>query len=308
MCVGVVLIGSTIMHSSAANTVISATIEAPELTDPAVITQPVDGTIFTSTPITVAGTCPDNSYVVLYRNSQFSGVDICNGNIFQIQTDLFSGGNQLLAQDYNTTDEAGPQGSTVSVIYNPPVVIVQGTTLVQTNTNSSSSSTSSKSTSSTTSSIPLIVNTQFQYQAVPVGLQFSWNLNISGGIPPYNVTVNWGDSSQSSYTFNADPTFTITHDYKRAGNYVIDVNVKDFTGNKTFLQLVAIIHTPIVGPAVTSTTRPTSVSSSVSKAIRHYAWVAWPSYVIVVALVYSFWLGEHEEIRILTRRKRPAHR
>jgi PKD repeat protein len=143
---------------------------------------------------------------------------------------------------------------------------------------------------------------------VTIGQQFSWNINITGGTPPYKVTVNWGDGSQSSYSFNSDPTFTINHDYPKAGNYIIVVSVRDFTGKKTLLQLVAIIHSPIIGPAATGTVGPTSVSSSVSKAIRHYAWVAWPSYVIIVALVFSFWLGEHEEIRILARHKRPTHR
>jgi hypothetical protein len=302
MCVGVVLVGSTINRSNAANTTISVTVEAPELTDPAVISQPADGAIFSSTPITVTGSCPDNSYVNLYRNSQFSGVDICTDNNFQIQTDLFSGDNQLLAQDYNITNEVGPTGTPINVTYNPPVITVSSPTTVSTSPTSSSTSTPS------IASIPLLVNTQFQYQAVTVGQIFSWNINIAGGTPPYNVTVNWGDGTTSTYSFSTDPTFTISHDYKTAGNYVIKVNVKDFAGRKTFLQLVGIIHSPIVGSAVSGTATPTSVSSSVSKAIRHYSWVAWPTYLIIVALVFSFWLGEREEISILARHKRPAHR
>lgn len=296
MCVGVVLVGSTILRSNAANTVISATIEAPELTEPAIISQPVEGAIFTSTPITVTGICPDNSYVNLYRNGQFSGVDICINNNFQIQTDLFSGNNQLLAQDYNLTNEVGPTGTTINIIYNPPVVTVSTPTTVSTRPTSS------------ISSMPLLVNSQFQYQAVTVGQIFSWNINITGGTPPYTVTVNWGDGSVSTYSFSTDPTFIISHDYKTAGNYVIKVNVRDFTGRNTFLQLIGIIHSPIVGPVASGTVTPKSVSSSVSKAIRHYSWVAWPSYLIIVALVFSFWLGEREEISTLTRHKQPAHR
>jgi len=301
MCVGVVLVGSTIIRSNAANTTISVTVEAPELTDPATITLPTDGTTFISTPITVTGTCPDNSYVNLYRNGQFSGVDICTDNNFQIQTDLFSGDNQLLVQDYNITNEAGPTGTSINVTYNPPVVTIS------TPSTTTTSPTTSSSTSST-SSIPLLVNSQFQYQAVTVGQNFSWNINITGGTPPYNVVVSWGDGSTSTYSFSTDPTFTISHYYKIAGNYVIKVNVRDITGKNTFLQLIGIIHAPIVGPISSGSVTSKSVGSSVSKAIRHYSWVAWPSYLIIVALVFSFWLGEREEISILTRRKRPAHR
>ncbi len=125
----------------------------------------------------------------------------------------------------------------------------------------------------------------------------------------YNVTVTWGDGNQSIYSFKSDPTFTISHNYKQAGNYVIKISVKDLVGSKTVLQLVAIIHSSsVTTPVTTGTSGTTSVSSSVSKAIRNYSWVAWPSYFIVVALVFSFWLGEREEIRIISRRNHPARR
>ena len=307
MCVGVVLIGSTMLHSNATSTVISATVEAPELTDPAVISKPSDSTVFSSTPITVSGSCPDNSYVILYRNGQFSGVDVCIANLFQIQTDLFNGNNQLMAQDYNTTDEAGPQGASIIVTYNAPTTSTTSSSS-STSTTSSNSSIPISSTSSQ-SVLPLLANSQFQYQATQVGQQFSWNISINGGVLPYTLTVQWGDGSQSVLTLKTDPTFVITHIYKNAGNYVINIKVRDFSSRITVLQLVAIIHSSLKGPAyITSTVPPASTTPSLLKPIRHYLWIAWPSYAVVVALVFSFWLGERQEIHILTHRRRPQHR
>jgi hypothetical protein len=309
LCVGVLLIGSTLQGQAASNTTVSATVEAPELTEPAVIAQPTDGTVFNTTPITVSGSCPDNSYVELSRNGQFSGVALCNSNVFQIQSDLFDGNNQLLAQDYNTTDEAGPAGTPINVTYNAPALL------------STSSSSSAASASSATQApaeskaiTPPVITSQFQYQATNAGQVFTTTINIDGGTPPYYVTVNWGDGSSTNYTFNTDPTFEISHTYLAAGNFVIIAKAVDAKGVKTTVQLVAIIHAPLVTKTkahviggIASPISPSAVSSFF-RSVKHYLWVAWPSYLIVVALVFSFWLGEHEELRLQRRRKQPARR
>jgi hypothetical protein len=310
MCVGVLLIGSTLQGQAASNTTVSATVEAPELTVPAVITQPTDGTVFNAKPITVSGSCPDNSYVELSRNGQFSGVALCNNNVFRIQSDLFDGDNQLLAQDYNTTDEAGPLGSPINVTYNAPASL-------STPSSSSAAGTSSTNQTSAGSSAtaPPVMTSQFQYQATEAGQVFTTTINIDGGTPPYYVTVNWGDGTSTDYTFNSDPTFEISHTYLAAGNFVIIAKAVDAKGVKTTVQLVAIIHAPLNAktktPATGGTTGPTSPPAAISsffRSVKHYLWVAWPSYLIVVALAFSFWLGEHEELRLLRRRKQSAHR
>jgi hypothetical protein len=250
---------------------------------------------------------------MLQRNGQMSGVALCNNNNFQIQSDLFTGDNQLVAQDYNTTNEAGPAGVIVNVTYEAPPTAtsaVSPSSASASTTTVKSSATSSYSASSV--AIPPLVNSEFQYQATLVDHQFSWNINVSGGKSPYRVKVDWGDGSSSSYTFNTDPTFEINHAYHTPGNFVITINTVDALDAKAVLQLVAIIHAPLsIKPTTASLSglaTPLSGVSSVFRSIKHYLWLAWPSYVVVLIVVFSFWLGEHEELRLLHRRKQTARR
>lgn len=122
LCVGVLLVGLT-LRGSADSYQVTAEVLAPLPTMPATITSPADQTHFTSEPISVTGTCPENTYVNLYRNNVFSGTAICGSGqtSFQIDTDLFPGSNVLTAQVFNITDQAGPTSSSVTVWYDNPV-------------------------------------------------------------------------------------------------------------------------------------------------------------------------------------------
>jgi hypothetical protein len=122
LCVGVLLIGMT-LHSFADSYTVNAVVPAPLPTSPAVITSPVDQSHFTSTPITISGTCPQNTYVDLLDNNIFSGSAICNSNqtTFEINTNIFLGSNSLVAQDYNITNQPGPTSAPITVFLDNPV-------------------------------------------------------------------------------------------------------------------------------------------------------------------------------------------
>jgi hypothetical protein len=122
LCVGVLLGGLT-FHSSADSYTLSAVVPAPLPNAPATITSPADQTHFTAEPITVTGTCPENTYVKLNRNDVFSGVAICGTGqtTYQIQTDLSLGSNILVPQVYNVTDQPGPASSPITAWYDNPV-------------------------------------------------------------------------------------------------------------------------------------------------------------------------------------------
>jgi hypothetical protein len=220
----------------------------------------------------------------------------------------------LSAQDYNLTNEAGPAGTPISLTYNPPVTAV---TSSPTSSSASSSSSTAQPLTTTPASpataIPPILTSQFQYQATAVGQPFVTTINIDGGTPPYHVTVDWGDGTSTDYTFQADPTFQISHTYQQAGNYVITATAVDAKNIKTYVQLAAIIHAPLTVNTTTSgiinsiASSSPAVSSSI-KLVRHYLWIVWPGYIIVLVIVFSFWLGEREELRLLHRRKQPGRR
>ena len=120
LCTGVLIAGTT-YYAQAVSYDVTATVPAPALSQPAVIASPVSQLHFSSTPITVTGSCPSDSYVKLFRNNNFSGVDVCtSGQTFQIQTSLEPGTNLLQVQDFNLTDQAGPPSGAVTIYYDLP--------------------------------------------------------------------------------------------------------------------------------------------------------------------------------------------
>ena len=126
LCVGVLLFASTVAVFGD-NYTVTAKVPADPLTEPAVITSPLDGGRFVTQAQTVTGTCPNNSYVKLFQSTVYVGVGWCNSNEFQISTLLNAGSNNLTVQDYNITDDAGPLSPAgITVYYDPPPVVSSG--------------------------------------------------------------------------------------------------------------------------------------------------------------------------------------
>jgi hypothetical protein len=120
LCIGVLLASFT-LNTMALSYTVNASLSAPVLTQPAVITSPSDGDQESVQSITVSGTCPNNSYVNLTDNGVFVGASNCAaGGTFQIGVALSSGTNVLVTQDYNVTNSPGPTSPSISVTYTPP--------------------------------------------------------------------------------------------------------------------------------------------------------------------------------------------
>lgn len=100
---------------------VTAKVNAPLPTSPATITFPSDQQHFNSPSITVEGTCGDGVYIALYRNNQPSGTAECASGVFNLQTSLFVGPNNLTAKVFNATDNEGPIGNTITVFYDLPL-------------------------------------------------------------------------------------------------------------------------------------------------------------------------------------------
>lgn len=123
LCAGVLLGGVTLRSFAASPALgVTATVPAELPSTPATITGPGNAQHFSAGLVTVTGGCPASSYVKLYRNAAFSGASMCSSNAYQIQTSLASGANQLTAQVYNLTNQAGPSGAPVTVYYDPITV------------------------------------------------------------------------------------------------------------------------------------------------------------------------------------------
>jgi hypothetical protein len=319
LCIGVFMVSWT--YKVVADTV-SSVIEAPALTSSATITSPSYGETLNSSQVEVSGSCPINSYVKLQLNGNFVGVAWCSDdNSYNITTTLYSGTNVLVAQDYNSTNLAGPTSNPVTVYYQPPAALktpsqtnkanpqqkttttVSGNQTTQTSPGSSSSQ--APVVQSSQSKQPILVSSSFEFKTFSVNNQFSWQTDISGGAPPYKVMINWGDGSTSSEYLKTDPLITIKHQYKEPGYYSVVLSVEDSTGSKQTLQLAALINNAKgQSPFITTPTTSSGAGLGNSSNTHNRDWLilAWPGYITVSLMALSFWLGEKRELELIRNR------
>ncbi len=169
---------------------------------------------------------------------------------------------------------------------------------------------------------PLILSSSYSYTTYIVGQTVTYTVSISGGQVPYAMVVSWGDGGVDLSLRQSAGTFTFTHTYgwikaPRATKTVL-VEAIDTAGQSAMLQLDTVVRNPAYSGAIANITRTTGLWG-VFNALRPWLWLLWPGYLIVLLLVFSFWLGEHQEM-IQVRKKRrlaamrgkrrrtPAHR
>jgi hypothetical protein len=121
LCAGVIIASST-FRSFAASYDVTAIVPAALITSPAQIVAPYHQQHITDDLTNVTGTCPTQSYVKLFRNSEFSGVSQCSDDTFEVQTLLTLGENLLEAKVYNLTDQEGPSSSPIIVYHDETTV------------------------------------------------------------------------------------------------------------------------------------------------------------------------------------------
>jgi hypothetical protein len=279
LCAGVLIAAST-WRASADTIEVGAKVAAPLPTAPAVITSPHNQQHVTEAPIDVVGTCPDNSYVELYREDAFSGVAQCESGSFTIQTSLSDGGNQLQVKVYNITDDEGPTSPAITAYYD------------QAAASPNAPIPSSTGTSSGGDVTPLVVAGDYKYQLHYAGDPFSWKLQVNGGVGPYGVTVTWGDGEETTYQ-SADGILNLSHVYKKGGDYQPIVRITDANGTVVLLQLSAIVKDT---PLVAVTTLPFAAD------VGRYLGVLEPTYIAIGLMVVSFWLGELEVTHYVLRK------
>jgi hypothetical protein len=227
----------------------------------ATITTPVNGSSFTTLPITVNGLCPSGLLVKLFSNNVFIGSVQCNNGSYSLQVDLFAGQNDLVAIVYDSLDQAGPDSNTVTVTFNDAQTAQFGSRVSLTS--------------------------PFAKRGADPGSVLTWPIIISGGSGPYAISVDWGDGSPTNLISQSFAgTLTISHTYKTAGVYTIIVKATDINGTTAFLQLVGVAN-----GAVQSNSTNKSSNGNIQVEVL---W--WPAVAMVPLIFAAFWIGRRHEL------------
>ncbi|HTH72038.1 MAG TPA: hypothetical protein VL737_01600, partial [Candidatus Pristimantibacillus sp.] len=143
----------------------------------------------------------------------------------------------------------------------------------------------------------------YHYQAHSAGQSVDWQLGLTGGTPPYNLSIDWGDGTTSSINRPDSSEFKLSHAYTKLSatdqNFTVLIAVVDARGATTTIQLVAVVK----ATAALANTHRTLFGGLVSF-VRQWLWVVWPAYIAVVLMVISFWIGEREAYRQFMERRR----
>jgi hypothetical protein len=245
----------------------------PPPAQPPVITSPRSGQHFGQTPIGVAGTCPADTLVELFKNDVCAGSGQCGSDkTFNFQIDLLYGQNSLVARAYDALNQASPDSNTVIVFYDaaPP----QSSPLDFAN----------------------LLGNQLLLRTSPVlrgtfpGVDFYLPVEIIGGRGPYGLSIDWGDGKKDLLPRGSNGAFDITHQYGRPGTYVVMLRASDADAQQAFLQVLVIVNGQGAGSAASTGSNASSNGSLTLKLV-----VIWPFYLLAIMLVIGFWLGEKRE-------------
>ena len=243
---------------------LTGTVPADPPSEGATITFPTNNQVFTNTPITVEGICPADLLVKVFKNQVFAGSVICNVNgTYDIDIDLFSGRNELLARVFDALEQPGPDSNIVIINYD----------------DAATSSGAEK----------LILTSNYATRGADPGDTLTWPLAISGGIGPYAISVDWGDGTNDVISLDIAGNFNLKHKYEQPGTYKTIVKAADSQGDTAFLQIVSIGNGLLQGKLDDGT-------GSAQVITRNY-FIIWPLYVMVAFVISTFWLGRRYEVR-----------
>lgn len=258
---------------------LSGTISAPPPQTGATITVPTNGQRFTEVPIPVRGTCPTGLLVKLFKNNVFAGSVQCENGSYEINIDLFTGENELIARVYDDLDQPGPDSNVVTVFF------------VDNRAGAGSR---------------VSVTSNFAKRGANPGQTITWPITISGGSGPYAISVDWGDGSPPDLFTEAFPgNINLSHIYESPGIYNIVVRVSDSDGNVAFLQLVGVANGPLsqVGPdgqPLSQAGQDNGIAFFASGSNTVLVW--WPATLTIPFVITTFWLGKKHMVRVMKKR------
>lgn len=255
---------------------LEATKPQPPPQTTATVVSPNNGATYTTSPITVTGSCTVGLLVQIYDNGVLAGAVNCTSGSFSLQITLFTGQNDINAYQYDDLNQSSPDSNHVTVSYNNASFSAFGTLITLTS--------------------------NYGRMAADPGDTLTWPLLLSGGTGPYAFSINWGDGSSPDLKSQAVAgQLSVTHVYNQSGIYPVTIKVTDVNGVSAFLQVVAVSNGRPSGTGTgTGTGSGTGSNKTSTPAATKVDWL--PAAATVVLLVPSFWLGRRSELVSLHRK------
>ena len=253
---------------------ITGTVPAKPPTVAATIQAPTNQQRFSETPITISGTCPKDTLVEVFKNDIFAGSTACSASeTYSFKIDLLIGENRLIARVYDALNQAGPDSNAITVFYDalPPQ--------------------SGSSNSLDFGGGQLLLNTDAVFRGVFPETELVMPVSVLGGIAPYAINVQWGDSTNKVIPRNDNIEFNTVHVYKKPGIYQISLQATDSEGRVAFLTVAAIVN----GQPDPAASGNRGSDGGVGGLLGSQSAILWPILVASISAVVSFWLGERRE-------------
>jgi hypothetical protein len=222
-------------------------------------------------PITVTGLCLNDLLVKIFTNNIFIGSVVCDHGSYRIQVSLLDGRNDLIARQFDNLDQPSPDSNVVTVSYNNNQFATTG--------------------------IPLLtLSSIYARRGANPGEQLVWPITINGGVPPYALSMDWGDGKPATlYSVPIAGTVSTNHVYDSPGTYVVIAKATDKNGQTAYLQLVGQAN-----GAVTQSGRAEDKDKGGIRVIVRVIWI--PAALMIPLIILAFWLGRKYELSVLRKR------
>lgn len=255
---------------------LTGVVPGPAPANAATIDNPTNQQHFSTSPISVSGTCPQDTVVEIFKNDIFTGSTVCTASgTYALDIDLLFGENILIARVYDSLNQAGPDSNSVTIFYD--ILPAQASPVSSLNFGANQ----------------LLLNTDAVYRGVFPEKEFQMPIDILGGVPPYAVNIQWGDTNNKVVPRPDNTTFNASHAYSKPGNYQVSLQATDTQGRVAFLGVAVIVNGQ---PGA-----PTTVASTGGSAPNQLL-MLWPVYTSAIGILISFWLGERREKHILSKK------
>lgn len=215
--------------ASADTYTVTATVPAPMPAGVPEITSPTDGMTISGDSVNVSGTCPVITpaiIVAIYRDSTLIGSTECRADgAFFVAVPLAYGANVLTATVVTITGGIGGTSAPVTVTHPQPVIpTIGGQSVGQL----------------ADMALPIHITSPDKFVLLGPDGSAAWHGSISGGTPPYAVSIEWGDGETDKHTITDHAERLYTHRYGTLHPYSITVRVTDARDGTSTFRTVAV--------------------------------------------------------------------